>query len=281
MKAIDLSAPSIGRVVEHIEFEPFIDDGYELLIVGLHGGRLNPYARETLINARSTGLLHTAGYIFLWPDMWGQQITEAKEHCAEEWDHLQFVCADAEWPAEAFQEHDGPEVLTGAVSALEGTGANVWFYSGHWWWSQFLPECRDFAQYPLWDSDYTGVPNLQMARQYGGWTHRSGHQFQGTTDLHGLTVDLNWFDREAVLGKEATMPILTDIQMQAVASHFNLAVGTGIADSWVAEAQAGRYYGMPLGGEEYINTPDGQVTIMRFERGVATYVPGKSVSWVF
>ena len=46
-----------------------------------------------------------------------------------------------------------------------------------------------FTDMPLWDANYS-QPDFVP---YGGWTERYGHQYQGTTMLDGVQVDLSRF----------------------------------------------------------------------------------------
>ena len=48
-----------------------------------------------------------------------------------------------------------------------------------------------FVGLPLWNAYYDGDPD-EDGLPYGGWEHSAIEQYQGTTDLCGQSVDLNF-----------------------------------------------------------------------------------------
>lgn len=71
---------------------------------------------------------------------------------------------------------------------LTGCYTGKWYFdqqgwSQHTWWSDR----------PLWDSNYTGVPEVGSGfKPYGGWTWPTITQFQGTSAIGSVQqIDLN------------------------------------------------------------------------------------------
>lgn len=90
--------------------------------------------------------------------------------------------------------------LTKRVSAVAATltkiaaaGYQAGVYTGRWFWVGYMGNTTAFKSYPLWDANYDGVPDPDLGFvPYGGWTHPTIKQYQGTTTLDGVgNVDLD------------------------------------------------------------------------------------------
>jgi hypothetical protein len=68
-------------------------------------------------------------------------------------------------------------------------------YTGRWWWAPATGNSSAFSHLPLWHAEYTSgpqvLPDFDTFRAYGGWDRPFMWQFQGTTYLCGVGVDLN------------------------------------------------------------------------------------------
>ena len=75
--------------------------------------------------------------------------------------------------------------------------AQVGIYTGSWYWGDathlnYMHNATDFANRPLWTSQYDGIPNVDVVSLYGGWQQAAIKQWQGTSTLAGVkSVDLN------------------------------------------------------------------------------------------
>ena len=54
--------------------------------------------------------------------------------------------------------------------------------------------------YPLWNANYGVTPSLTPRAPYGGWDTSVGHQYQDTTSIDGVDVDVSLFDGVWVQG---------------------------------------------------------------------------------
>lgn len=73
-------------------------------------------------------------------------------------------------------------------------------YSGKWYWDQYLPGITAWKDRDLWDSDYDGVPDVDVGfRPYGGWLERAIKQHVGTSVYAGMSG----IDQNALSYKEA------------------------------------------------------------------------------
>ena len=66
-------------------------------------------------------------------------------------------------------------------------------------WDRMAGGVTDFARLPLWTPCYDGVDELAVMRgrpwvPFGGWTAVAAKQYQGTTRIHGVSVDTNIAD---------------------------------------------------------------------------------------
>lgn len=83
-----------------------------------------------------------------------------------------------------------------AVNACEDYPHGL--YSAAWWWIPATGNSQLWAGERWWTADYDGVPDLSVFRPFAGITQLAGKQYQGTTSLEGMTVDLSVFAPEAV-----------------------------------------------------------------------------------
>lgn len=189
--ALDMSV--WGGVFTLQEAQEAVHLGYKLTIVGgWHGGTKNQYARESLANARTAGMM-IATYTILNSIPGAFAVDRCREACGDMWDHLKFVALDC--------EVDGITKATirdAEVHAL-ALGHQPIIYTGRWWWVGHFGNPQDFKHLPLWHSYYDLDPDIDFGRmQYGGWTMADliGEQFQGTTIVAGQSVDKNVFIAE-------------------------------------------------------------------------------------
>lgn len=202
MKAIDVSIYSGEITVD--QWRQVKRDGYGLGIVGLfHGRTVNRYAGQQLGAAIQAGL-NVAAYVLIapWTGWNGAQqvaagLAEAQAYRA----NLRFLAVDV--------EIDGVtgKMVRQALDAVVEMGHRPIIYTGGWWWQNRF----NFSGYPLWAAQYPcslpGEPEnlLHTVELFGGWKRDNlvGWQYKGTTDLHGVNCDLNWFDEGFVKANEA------------------------------------------------------------------------------
>ena len=200
MRAIDVSVYS-GEISAD-QWQKIKADGYELAIVGLfHGRTVNRFAGQQLSGAIQAGL-EVAGYVLIapWTGWTGpQQVAAGMAEAQAYKDKLCFVAVDV--------EIDGvtEKMILDSLDAVEQLRQRPIIYTGWWWWYGHFNDSRTFSHIPLWTADYDDEANLDT-RMYGGWTKAVGKQYAGTTMLHGINVDLNWFNEEWVMEGEEEVP---------------------------------------------------------------------------
>jgi hypothetical protein len=100
--------------------------------------------------------------------------------------------------------HGRPEVLiSDALAVLAAYPADdpPGIYTGKWWWDRYMTESRAtvFSSFPLWASQYDGIPDPTVWTPFGGWTTLAVKQHQGTTQLCGVTgLDMNVYAPQEV-----------------------------------------------------------------------------------
>src|SRR3972149_4188548 len=176
-------------------------EGWEGLIQNLWTGGyagndgLKSVARNNLTNAKAAGMKIAAYANASPPDWWSIdiQIKEIKANAGSMWDQLENIAIDVEIPkitlARVYE-------LAGALTTL-GKTVNV-LYTARWVWTGHMGNREDAAwrRWKLWSAHYDWNPDIDFAGSpYGPWTLADvvGEQYQGTTNLGGVSVDLNIF----------------------------------------------------------------------------------------
>jgi GH25 family lysozyme M1 (1,4-beta-N-acetylmuramidase) len=173
--------------------------GWSFAVVGAWGSYgCNTLARQQLAAARTAGLT-TGAYVLLHfddPEKTGEwQVRQAVESIGEELRHVRLIALDVE-------EKGGPvavdpvDLIQSAVDEVARLGLPAVMYTKEKDWREMTGNSRAFAHLPLWVPRYDGVPKLGVSgkhpwRPFGGWKRQAAKQYKGTTDLHGVKVDLN------------------------------------------------------------------------------------------
>jgi GH25 family lysozyme M1 (1,4-beta-N-acetylmuramidase) len=97
------------------------------------------------------------------------------------------------------EHHIGPPAIVTltkrAAGFCEVEGLPWGIYSSRSKWLKLTNDSQEFLGAPLWDANYRPEREIDdYYVPYGGWIRPLIHQYQGTTDLCGVTVDLNWAD---------------------------------------------------------------------------------------
>lgn len=201
--------------------------GYELAVVGVwHGASTNGYAAQQLESARAAEMC-LAAYVALAPGRSGaQQVDEGNKvvpgHLRGS---LNFVAIDAELGGLTVA------MIGDAIGRARELGYRPVIYTGRWWWVDHFGDPSDFADIPLWAAHYDSDPSVDTVPLYGGWGRDKlmGKQYKGSTLLHGVNVDLNWFDDAFIRqiqvpgpGEEEAMPTFTEEQEKRIAEIVSL-----------------------------------------------------------
>jgi hypothetical protein len=172
-------------------------EGYRLLVADLWtGNRRVPGVEQALRLWRMAGGL-TAGYVCVHDATPVEtHLAEAKANAGPEWSQFRFVAVDVEVdPASA-------EGVLAACQLVAADGLRPVVYTARWFWCGHMGEPRSCTSYPLWDAHYGATPSLDPPG-YGGWAGRIGHQYQDTTSVDGVDVDISVFDGAWVEGTPA------------------------------------------------------------------------------
>lgn len=204
MRGIDVSVYSGEVPVE--KWRAVKAEGCELAVIGLfHGRTVNRYAAQQMRAAHEAGML-LAGYVLIapWTGWSGEyQVSLGIEQQALELrGSLKFLAVDVE--AEGVTR----AMIDGALNMVVAAGLRPIIYTGGWCWKRWWSDL-DFSHIPLWTAQYQPLPEmstrlLDVPALYGGWTREKlvGWQYAGTTDLCGVSCDLNWFDDKFIKGEE-------------------------------------------------------------------------------
>lgn len=196
IRAIDVS--EWGGEIKEERWRGAYEAGYRLAIVQAWGGGpvpggKNAYCAQQLAAARKAGMM-TAIYFHLPPDTTTQThllVQAVKEAAGEEYQHVKFVAVDIEdEQLRPLHPTDSRGRLANAISHIKDKPVVV--YTSGRMWGKVMGNMGGFEQYPLWDAQYDKKAELDVGWvAYGGWRERAMKQFQGTTQVAGISVDLN------------------------------------------------------------------------------------------
>lgn len=93
--------------------------------------------------------------------------------------------------------------IQGCVDLIRAAGLTPGIYTGGWWWPGQTENSSQFANLPLWHSDYgandgTREPVQEVA--YGGWSKVSIHQYTSQLPVCGRNRDANYVFEEDDMG---------------------------------------------------------------------------------
>lgn len=172
------------------EAQDMIAQGIELIIVGTgHPNGAGTYARQQAETWLRNGGKHLDAYIYLY------MAWEADQQVAQGLGTLQGLPVRMWWLDAEDVESQGltPEQRVAFLhDCLDNMGGlNVGIYTGRWWWVPNMADSTEFSHLPLWNSWYDGDPDTDGV-PYGGWTDSLIEQYEGTTNICGQSVDLNY-----------------------------------------------------------------------------------------
>lgn len=162
-KWLDVSRQSTGYALTLDQCQRIKADGYDGIVVQLWDALLaNPWAQQTLWNARQAGL-KTAAYIAL-NGSGADHVMSGYMAAGAEWMSLSFVAIDC--------EIDGitPDILTRALTEVLTEKQRPIIYTAKWWWTGSFGNSTAFSKWALWNVD--NIPVID----YGGWTESVGEQ---------------------------------------------------------------------------------------------------------
>lgn len=177
-----------------------VSAGIEAVVVGLwHGHDANRYAQASLDNAREVGLLR-GGYIVLNERPGREAVQRGMAVAGAHWSSLFGVALDVEVAGVT------EDTYREAEEEVRRLGQRPFLYTANWFidaWREELGSPPDLGRPDTWLAYYNDEPNLQVPPRptYGNII---GHQYRGSTNAFGTTVDFNVFD-EAWLRKETSM----------------------------------------------------------------------------
>lgn len=195
VKGVDLAFSRAKRPWWRARYQ----EGYRVCVQNLWTGgygnnaRIREVAEPNLADAQAEGFV-IAGYgnANPWypPDLCVSEITL---NAGPMWNALRIVAEDVEIP-DVTEMH-----IRGLCNALESEGKLVPFYSAAWFWKDTIgnPTWPWLKTHKVWEAYYDGDPDIDfLNRRFGPWELADvvGEQYQGTTIIDGVDVDLNVFD---------------------------------------------------------------------------------------
>ncbi len=161
-----------------------------------HGIDANRHAAATLATAAAMGMKKGCYTIINdRPGAWSVQRAFGAVGNAN-WDRLRFVAIDVELRFSAGV--DGERIIRDAAAETVRLGQRPVLYTGNWfwnWWALSMGHFPDVGGLPVIVAFYNGVPDLTSFPTRPGYGPIVGHQYTGSTQAYGTTVDFNVLDQ--------------------------------------------------------------------------------------
>lgn len=181
-RAIDISNWS-GAVTRE-QFDAILALGYDLCIVGTQDRDI---AQRQMVRAVVAGFELDA-YVWL---SWGKPIIPQIERALVT---ISGYPVGRLW-LDVEEESHGVHMIKTIRRAVDAcAGHPVGIYTSRYKWQAITGDTNAFAHLPLWDAWY-GHEDIEDFVPYGGWSRCEVRQHQGTTNLEGVSVDLNVYRR--------------------------------------------------------------------------------------
>lgn len=164
-------------------------------------GAVDPTVKMNIQNAQDAGIFFTDVYMF--PCRGKSPVAQANELI----DYLNdtdfgYLWVDVEtnpspgcsWAAST--PEDNCAFLEQLVNQIALRGKPPGIYASNFMWNQIMGSstaCQKFKSYPLWYPHYDKLQTFDDFVPFGGWTKPNYKQYQGSTDVCGASVDLNWY----------------------------------------------------------------------------------------
>jgi hypothetical protein len=168
--------------------------GYQHLVCGTQ----RPEITHRQLEAALGGGMTVDAYVYLyWRFAIAEQVRAAFDTIAGvNVGRLWLDCEDAPGGR---PPHEIVDLISQAASACGQFPHGI--YTGRWWWEPNTANSTAFSHLPLWHAEYTPAPSVlpdfAAFQGYGGWTRPLMWQYQGTTQVCGISVDLNLRDAPA------------------------------------------------------------------------------------
>ena len=192
-----------GGELTRAEAECMRASGIHTVIVATGPGGYGLMALQQAEMAHAVGL-RVEAYVFLEfesdPEWWVREAVmrlEQAPYVARWWLDIEDIDHGKDWSVQHRREYADAAIM--ALDAMTGMYSGV--YTGGWFWRPYMGDWRTFANEnrPLWNSYYDGYADVD-GLPYGGWDAMDVaiEQYQGTTDVCGQSVDLNymWIEPE-------------------------------------------------------------------------------------
>jgi len=192
--------------VSESEFRCLRSEGKTRVAVraGCSDCEVDPDAKGTIANARRAGYSVEEIDIYIFPNFpchrgaagqVAQAIAEVgKDSFTKVW--LDIEQAGSFWSKNYGANRAFLQDLINEADRLLGKG-RTGIYSSPNGWQVAMGSEPGFPAYPLWFATYDGVANTNTFAPFAGWHSAVGKQFEGTTHICGVGVDVNVWLKKA------------------------------------------------------------------------------------
>lgn len=172
------------------------NNGYVFTVIRGYqsGGQVDPNVVQNIKNARAGGQADVDVYLFPCVPCGNpaKQATDLVD--AIKGQNYGMIWIDIETLQWSKSQTANQGFITTMASTLKGLGQHVGIYSSYYNWQSIVGlGWTGVSEYPLWYAHYDNNPSFSDFSPFGGWKTPNVKQYQGTTNLCGAGVDLNWY----------------------------------------------------------------------------------------
>ena len=191
--SLGLSGVDVSSAVD--AFTCLRSSGYDFAITrGYQSfGQVDPTAKQNIANAKGAGIQYVDVYLFpCYPC--GDPATQANQLWAALGGTFGTVWLDIETYQWSSNLAANQAFITTLANTLAGHGAKIGIYSSYYNWEAIVGlSWTGMSKYPLWYAHYDDNPSFSDFVAFGGWTKPNIKQYNGSSTVCGVGVDLDWY----------------------------------------------------------------------------------------
>lgn len=190
------SGTDVSSAVSSSAYTCLKNNGYVFTIIrGYQSfGQVDPNVVQNIKNARAGGQADVDVYLFPCVSC-GNPAGQAQTLVnAIKGQNYGMIWIDIEVYQWSSSQSANQGFITTMASTLHNLGQSVGIYTSYYNWQSIVGlGWTGVSQYPLWYAHYDNNPSFSDFTSFGGWSRPSIKQYNGSSTICGVGVDLNWY----------------------------------------------------------------------------------------
>jgi len=169
--------------------------GYDFAIIRGYqsNGAVDPNAARTIANAKAAKIDYVDTYFFPCVPC-GNPAGQATTFWNELGGKFGTVWLDIEVYHWSSNHEDNQRFISTLADTLAAKGAKIGIYTNLYNWGSIVGSgWSAMSKYPLWYAHYDNSPSFSDFEAFGGWKKPAIKQYNGSSDVCGTSVDLDWY----------------------------------------------------------------------------------------